>query len=72
MKKYLTILFFTIVIVTINSNVSFAQIGRRFPSEKKLIKDPVTGTMLTFLTSTESDDSKIYKLITNRLLMVSG
>ena len=38
-----------------------AQIGRRFPSEKKVVKDPVTGTMLTFLTSTPSGDSKIYQ-----------
>ncbi|WP_069658769.1 hypothetical protein [Arcticibacter eurypsychrophilus] len=38
-----------------------AQIGKRFPSEKKIVKDPVTGTMLTFLTSTSSGDSKIYQ-----------
>jgi oligogalacturonide lyase len=38
-----------------------AQIGTRFPSEKKLVKDPVTGTMLTFLTSTPQGDSKIYQ-----------
>lgn len=38
-----------------------AQIGKRFPSEKKTVKDPVTGTMLTFLTSTQSGDSKIYQ-----------
>ncbi|MEP6848975.1 MAG: hypothetical protein ABI999_08960 [Acidobacteriota bacterium] len=38
-----------------------AQIGRRFPSEKKVVKDPVTGTMLTFLTSTPVGDSKIYQ-----------
>src|SRR6478672_11937089 len=38
-----------------------AQIGRRFPSEKKVVKDPVTGTMLTFLTSTPAGDSKIYQ-----------
>jgi len=37
------------------------QIGRRFPSEKKVIEDPVTGTMLTFLTSTPAGDSKIYQ-----------
>ncbi len=42
------------------SNVN-AQIGRRFPSEKKIVKDPVTGTMLTFLTSTPMGDSKIYQ-----------
>lgn len=38
-----------------------AQIGKRFPSEKKEIKDPVTGASLTFLTSTQSGDSKIYQ-----------
>ncbi|MXV16364.1 hypothetical protein GS398_13705 [Pedobacter sp. HMF7056] len=38
-----------------------AQIGRRFPSERKVVKDPVTGTMLTFLTSTPNGDSKIYQ-----------
>lgn len=38
-----------------------AQIGRQFPSEKKVVKDPVTGTMLTFLTSTPTGDSKIYQ-----------
>jgi oligogalacturonide lyase len=38
-----------------------AQIGTRFPSEKKVIKDPVTGTELTFLTSTPAGDSKIYQ-----------
>jgi oligogalacturonide lyase len=40
---------------------SVAQIGKRFPSEKKIIKDSVTGTMLTFLTSGASGDSKIYQ-----------
>ncbi|UYQ93780.1 conotoxin [Chitinophaga horti] len=38
-----------------------AQIGRRFPSERKVVKDPVTGTSLTFLTSTAAGDSKIYQ-----------
>lgn len=38
-----------------------AQIGKRFPSEKKIVKDPVTGTMLSFLTSTPNGDSKIYQ-----------
>jgi oligogalacturonide lyase len=37
-----------------------AQIGTRFPSERKVVKDPVTGTMLTFLTSKPHGDSKIY------------
>jgi hypothetical protein len=38
-----------------------AQIGKRFPSERKVIKDPVTGIMLTFLTSTPTGDAKIYQ-----------
>ncbi|HYC29214.1 MAG TPA: hypothetical protein VEB42_10365, partial [Chitinophagaceae bacterium] len=38
-----------------------SQLGRRFPSERKVVKDPVTGTMLTFLTSTPAGDSKIYQ-----------
>ncbi len=38
-----------------------AQIGRRFPSEKKTITDQVTGIKLTFLTSTPAGDSKIYQ-----------
>lgn len=37
-----------------------AQIGKRFPSERRVVKDPVTGTMLTFLTSQPHGDSKIY------------
>ena len=39
----------------------YSQIGKRFPSERKVVKDPVTGTMLTFLTSTPTGDSKIYQ-----------
>ena len=38
-----------------------AQIGKRFPSERKVVKDPVTGALLTFLTSTPNGDSKIYQ-----------
>jgi oligogalacturonide lyase len=40
---------------------AYSQIGKRFPSERKVVKDLVTGTMLTFLTSTPSGDSKIYQ-----------
>jgi oligogalacturonide lyase len=36
-------------------------IGQRFPSEKKIVPDPVTGVPLTFLTSTPHGDSKIYQ-----------
>ncbi len=38
-----------------------AQVGHRFPSEKKIVPDPVTGLSLTFLTSTPAGDSKIYQ-----------
>jgi oligogalacturonide lyase len=40
---------------------AFASIGQRFPSEKKVVVDPVTGTALTFLTSKPAGDSKIYQ-----------
>ncbi|AOW10834.1 hypothetical protein [Flavobacterium gilvum] len=39
---------------------SFSQIGTRFPSEKKIIKDPVTGQELIFLTTKSAGDSKTY------------
>jgi len=51
-----SICFFLIIV----GNV-YSQIGKRFPSERKLVKDPVTGTVLTFLTSTAAGDSKIYQ-----------
>jgi oligogalacturonide lyase len=40
---------------------ALAQIGTRFPSEKKIVTDPVTGIPLTFLTSKPNGDSKIYQ-----------
>ena len=43
------------------TNAAQAQIGRRFPSERKVVRDPVTGTELTFLTSESVGDSKIYQ-----------
>src|ERR1044071_5875011 len=57
MKRFLIIIFALLFIF----GTADAQIGRRFPSEKKLVKDPVTGTILTFLTSTPAGDSKIYQ-----------
>ncbi len=48
-------------IILITALAAFCQIGKRFPSERKEVKDPVTGTMLTFLTSTPNGDSKIYQ-----------
>ncbi|MEJ6981813.1 hypothetical protein WG906_15200 [Pedobacter sp. P351] len=62
MTKIRRVLFFPLALCTtlFFSSGSFAQLGRRFPSERKVVKDPVTGTMLTFLTSTPGGDSKIY------------
>jgi oligogalacturonide lyase len=59
LKSYLfvAIALSTSLILTSSAN---AQIGKRFPTEKKVVKDPVTGTMLTFLTSTPTGDAKIY------------
>lgn len=37
-----------------------AQIGRRFSSEKKVVKDPITGIELVFLTSGPEAEKKIY------------
>ncbi len=56
-KKLATVLIILALAVT---SVT-AQIGRRFPSEKKIVIDPVTGTQLTFLTSSPGGDSKIYQ-----------
>ena len=56
--KYFASIIFAIIFIF---QVADAQIGMRFPSEKKIIKDPVTGTTLTFLTSTPAGDSKIYQ-----------
>src|SRR6187549_4123361 len=53
--KYLLVI---LLIYVFNAD---AQIGKRFPSERKEVVDPVTGTKLLFLTSTQSGDSKIYQ-----------
>lgn len=50
--------FFVLCMVT---SIVYSQIGTRFPSERKVVKDPLTGTMLTFLTSEAKGDSKIYQ-----------
>ncbi|MEO6549580.1 MAG: hypothetical protein ABIN94_16380 [Ferruginibacter sp.] len=53
---------FVIVLITASiSLTTHAQIGNRFPSERRVVKDTVTGAMLTFLTSTAAGDSKIYQ-----------
>jgi len=50
-----------IMVNLIITSIAIAQIGQRFPSEKKIVPDPVTGVPLTFLTSTTAGDSKIYQ-----------
>ncbi|WP_165501770.1 TolB-like translocation protein [Pedobacter frigiditerrae] len=54
-------LFLVTALVVLIANIANAQIGRRFPSERKVIKDPLTGVELVFLTSTPVGDSKIYQ-----------
>ena len=51
-----------IAIAIMASAPATAQIGRRFPSERKVINDPKTGVELIFLTSQSgTGDSKIYQ-----------
>ncbi|MSU23909.1 MAG: hypothetical protein EXS32_08820 [Opitutus sp.] len=51
----------TILVCALVASPLAAQIGRRFPSERKIVNDPVTGVPLTFLTSSQGNgDSKIY------------
>ena len=49
-----------------------AQIGRRFPSEKKIVADPITGVSLSFLTSHPPAIRRSIPLIRNGPRMVSG
>ena len=61
MKKLLRLLSAGVLVTsTLLLSLAHAQIGQRFPSEKKIVEDPITGTPLTFLTSTPAGDSKIY------------
>ncbi|MCH7409350.1 hypothetical protein MM239_08095 [Belliella sp. DSM 111904] len=46
--------------VALPTSLVFAQIGKRLPSERKVVQDPITGVDLIFLTSTPEGDSKIY------------
>ena len=62
MKKPAIVLALLIAVSSLSLDQSAqAQIGRRFPSEKKIVTDPITGTKLTFLTSTPAGDGKIYQ-----------
>ncbi|PTY02685.1 hypothetical protein DB347_23520 [Opitutaceae bacterium EW11] len=59
-RLFLAALAWTLAFGSALSLPASAQIGRRFPSEKKVVTDPVTGVPLTFLTSKPVGDSKIY------------
>jgi len=60
MKNFAACIFGVVLTFVVFATAN-GQIGRLFPSEKKIVKDPLTGTMLTFLTSTPAGDSKIYQ-----------
>jgi len=51
------------IVMLFAASAAFAQMGRTWPSEKKVVPDPVTGLPLTFLTSTDGGyrQSKIYQ-----------
>jgi len=51
------------LLLSISSSTVFGQLGRTWPSEKKIVPDPVTGVPLEFLTSTDGPyrQSKIYQ-----------
>jgi len=51
----------TLVAAALTITPAWAQVGRRFSPEKKIVIDPVTGIPLTFLTSKPLGDSKIYQ-----------
>ena len=59
--KRLIVAIATGLVALIAGTRATAQIGTRFPSERRVVKDSVTGTMLTFLTSKPAGDSKIYQ-----------
>ena len=51
-----------LVVATLLALPATAQIGRRFPSERKVVIDPKTGVELVFLTSQSGmGDTKIYQ-----------
>jgi oligogalacturonide lyase len=72
MKKqfYLSVVLMFYVVFALSS--AYAQIGTRFPSEKKVVKNSVTGIMLTFLTNNPHGDTKFIRLTHNGHQMVKG
>jgi len=58
--KQALILINIFILFTLLSPAAEASIGKTFPSERKVINDPVTGVKIAFLTSQPVGDSKIY------------
>src|SRR5690554_1291075 len=58
---YLKISLLWMVLISVSSIATTAQIGTRFPTERKVVTDSITGAKLVFLTSTPASDSKIYQ-----------
>jgi oligogalacturonide lyase len=42
-------------------SVAPAQIGKRYPSEKTIVNDTVTGVPMSVLTNGQANDAKIYQ-----------
>lgn len=62
MRKHCILVMASLCAFFLLASPAFGQIGTRFPSERKVIKDPVTGAELIFLTSQQGKgDSKIYQ-----------
>ena len=67
MKTQSSLNFFTIIGLSIilafsqNNSLSASNAGKRYPSEKKMITDRVTGRTLTVLTSSSFSDAKPYQ-----------
>ncbi len=59
MNRKLTI-FFLLLSLLLSGELQ-GQPGTRFPSERRVVKDPVTGVDLVFLTSRPAGDRKIYQ-----------
>ena len=67
--KQLLLLFITIILPLFSA----AQIGSRFPSERKVVIDPKTGAELIFLTSKVAQGIRRFtRHITNGHLMGNG
>jgi len=52
--------YFILLLLILFYSQGHAQIGKRFPPERKIVVDPVTGVELIFLTCRPAGDSRIY------------